>query len=87
MTPAHSHPSKHLQDAKVVTDMRKGNMIAEHAICIFKLSEALQQEPRGETEAGMLREEAERILRTCNPGATSPGLERTYDDLVNILWR
>ncbi|KAG8161020.1 hypothetical protein KVR01_009284 [Diaporthe batatas] len=78
---------KHLRDAKVVTDMRKGNMVAEHARCIFKLSEALQQEPRGEVEAAMLHEEAERLLRARNPMATGPASEATYDDLVNILWR
>lgn len=67
--------------------MRKGNMVAEHARCIFKLSEALHQEPRGEAEAVMLQEEAERMIRAYNPAAIGPGSEKTYDDLVNILWR
>lgn len=86
-TAADFHPSKHLRDAKVVTDIRKGNMVAEHARCIFKLSEALQQDLRGEAEAVVLQEEAERMIRARNPLATSPASEATYDDLVNILWR
>lgn len=71
----------------MVTEMRKANMVAEHARCVFKLSEALEQEPRGEKEAGMLREEADRLLRQRAPDAKDPGLESTYDALVNILWR
>jgi len=78
---------KHLRDAMVVTEMRKSNMIAEHVRCMFKLSEALEQEPRGEQEATRLREEAERLLRYRLPDTKEPGLERTYDTLVNILWR
>lgn len=78
---------KHLRDAKVVTERRKAIMVAEHARCIFKLSEALYQEPRNEDEALQLREEAERLLRIRDPTAKDSGLERTYDDLVSILWR
>lgn len=78
---------KHLRDAKVVTEKRKTTMMAEHARCMFKLSEALCQEPRDEAEALQLRDESERLLRIRDPTAQDPGLEKTYDDLVNILWR
>jgi hypothetical protein len=71
----------------VVTEMRKTNMVAEHIRCVFKLSEALEQEPRDRQEAVRLREEAERLLRQHVPGVKAPGLESTYDTLVNILWR
>jgi hypothetical protein len=62
-------------------------MVAEHVRCLFKLSEALEQEPREGKEAGRLREEAERLLLQRTPDAREPGLESTYDGLVNILWR
>lgn len=62
-------------------------MVAEHARTIFKLSEALEQEPRSVQEAIRLREEAERLLHLRDPGAKEAGLESTYDRLVNILWR
>ena len=71
----------------VVTEMRKDSMMAEHARCVFKLSEALQQEPREEGEAAKLHQEAEHLLRQLSPQMREPGLERTYDALVNILWR
>ncbi len=70
-----------------VTEMRKTSMLAEHSRCLFKLSEALEQEPRDELEARRLREAAERLLRIRAPDAKAPGLESTYDALVNILWR
>lgn len=54
---------------------------------MFKLSEALQQEPRHQDEANFLRDEAERLLYQCNPDAQNPGLEKSYDDLVNLYWR
>jgi hypothetical protein len=44
----------------VVTEMLKTNMAAEHIRCMFKLSEALEQEPRDQQEARVLREYAER---------------------------
>ncbi|KAI0423982.1 hypothetical protein F5Y09DRAFT_354108 [Xylaria sp. FL1042] len=78
---------KHLQDAKVIAEMRKDRMVAEHMRCLFKLSEALEQEPRGEEEAWRLRETAEKLLRLRDPNAKDPGLEVIYDELINILWR
>ncbi|KAF2259245.1 NB-ARC and TPR domain protein [Lojkania enalia] len=78
---------KHLRDALVVTEMRKHNMVAEHMRCLFKLSEALEQEPREVDEARRLREDAEYLLRRRAPNAGNPGLASTYDSLVNILWR
>ena len=70
-----------------LTSMRKNTLVAEHARCVFKLSEALEQEPRGEKEAGKLRDEAERLLRQCDKGAKEPGVESTYDALIDIKWR
>lgn len=71
----------------VVTERHKVTMIADHARTLFKLSEALVQEERAEQEAYKLRDDAERLLLMRNPKAKSPGLEKTYDDLVCILWR
>jgi hypothetical protein len=71
----------------VVTEMRKTNMVAEHIRCMFKLSEALEQEPRDQREARVLREDAERLLRKRAPWIKEPGREISYDGLVNILWR
>jgi hypothetical protein len=62
-------------------------MVAEHARCLFVLSEALEQEPRNAEEASRLRNEAERLLRRRSPSAGHPGQLETYDSLVCILWR
>lgn len=70
-----------------LTSMRKTTLSAEHARCLFKLSEALEQEPRDGKEARRLREDAERLLRQSDPGAKEPRLESTYNALVNIRWR
>ncbi|KAL9104085.1 MAG: hypothetical protein Q9163_000937 [Psora crenata] len=78
---------KHLRDAFWVTQIHRTDLKPEHARCMFKLSEALQQEPGNEDEAVFLREEAERLLYESNPDAQNPGLERSYDDLVNLYWR
>ncbi|KAH6626633.1 Tetratricopeptide-like helical [Chaetomium sp. MPI-SDFR-AT-0129] len=78
---------KHLRDALAVTEKRKHNMVAEHMRCLFKLSEALEQEPRHVEEASRLRDEAERLLRQRAPNAGDPGKESTYDDLIAIDWR
>ncbi len=45
----------------MATEMRKANMAAEHARAIFKLSEALEQEPGEAKEAAQLQQEAESI--------------------------
>lgn len=80
--------SKHLRDALVITDMRKTTLLAEHVRCLFKLSEALEQEPRFETEACAKREEAGRLLRKRKPTSRDLSSEdSTYDDLICILWR
>ncbi|KAI1418796.1 NB-ARC and TPR domain protein [Xylaria sp. FL1777] len=78
---------KHLRDALVVTNMQKNTLLAEHARCLFKLSEALEQEPRFETEARAKREEAGRLLRKREPTARDSSKASTYDDLICILWR
>ncbi len=67
--------------------MRTHIMMAEHARVLFKLSEALEQEPRHGEEAQLMREEAERLLRLRDPNATNPGSECTYDSLILIEWR
>jgi hypothetical protein len=67
--------------------MRKNKMAAEHARVLFKLSEALEQEPRSSDEARIKREEAERLLRQRTPNPGDPSKENTYDSLVCIEWR
>ncbi|TVY82554.1 hypothetical protein LSUE1_G002863 [Lachnellula suecica] len=78
---------KHLKDAMVLTEMRKASMVAEHARTIFKLAEALEQEPREAKEAARLRQEAEHLLYLRDPNSKNSGVEHAYDSLVNILWR
>lgn len=67
--------------------MRKHNMVAEHMRVLFKLSEALEQDPRRETEASKMREDAEALLYQRVPNAGPPGLESTYDSLIVLDWR
>lgn len=68
--------------------MRKHNMIAEHARCLFKLSEALEQEPGCEVEARSTREEAERLLKQRAPSLDlDPSKEASYDSLIEVMWR
>ncbi|KAI0542140.1 NB-ARC and TPR domain protein [Xylaria digitata] len=78
---------KYLQDARTITETRKDQMVAEHMRCLFKLSEALEQRPRGEEEARRLRETAEQLLHRLAPNAKQEGLDFTYDQQVYILWR
>lgn len=78
---------RHLRDALTVTSMHKESMVAEHARSVFKLAEALEQEPREKAEAERLRDEAERLLRVREPKVKESGLERTYDELISVSWR
>lgn len=78
---------KHLRDAMVLTDRRKAMLRAEHARCLFKLSEALQQDSRHELESDKLRTEAERLLREIDPKIKDCGIELAYDSQINIQWR
>ncbi|KAI0817305.1 Tetratricopeptide-like helical [Xylaria sp. FL0064] len=78
---------KHLRDALVVTEMRKNTLLIEHVRCLFKLSEALEQEPRFETEARAKREEAEHLLCKRKPTALDSSKDSMYDGLICILWR
>ena len=71
----------------MLTERRKVLMKAEYARCLFKLSEALQQEPRRLKEADKLRDEAEGLLRKLMPRAQHFGLENEYDSQIYILWR
>lgn len=78
---------KHFRDAMILTDRRKSLLRAEHARCMFKLSEAFMQEPRHETEALRFRTEAESLLREIDPKIEDCGTELAYDSKVNIQWR
>ncbi|PVH86783.1 NB-ARC and TPR domain protein [Cadophora sp. DSE1049] len=78
---------RYLRDALTITQMRPHITMAEHARVLFKLSEALEQEPRHREEAQLMREEAERLLRLRSPNAVNPGSECTYDSLILIEWR
>ncbi|KAK0610364.1 hypothetical protein B0T17DRAFT_499972 [Bombardia bombarda] len=78
---------RYLRDALEVTKKRKTEMVAEHMRGLFKLSEALEQEPRYAEEARATRDEAESLLRQLVPDASNAGKESTYDSLVCILWR
>lgn len=80
-------PRKHLRDALAGTQANKKLLVAEHTRCLFKLSEALEQEPRCAEEAARIRDEAERLLRKRNPNAGQLGEESIYDRLVCFLWR
>jgi len=71
----------------ILTDRHKATLRAEHARCIFKLSEALQQETRHELEADELRIEAEHLLSEIDSKITKFGTELAYDSQVNIQWR
>lgn len=62
-------------------------MVAEHMRVLFKLSEALEQDPRQENEACRMRCEAEALLRKRALNAGPPGLESTYDNLIVLDWR
>ena len=78
---------RQLRDALDVTGMHRESMRVEHARSLFKLSEALEQEPREKAEAARLRDEAERLLRVQAPKVKEPGLESTCDQLVSVSWR
>ncbi|OTA54814.1 Tetratricopeptide-like helical [Hypoxylon sp. EC38] len=78
---------KHFRDALVVTEMHKSSMVPEYTRCLFKLSEALEQDLRSGAEARRMRDEAERLLLRRVPNAGDPGKESTYDNLVCISWR
>jgi hypothetical protein len=67
--------------------MRKHIMVAEHIRVLFKLSEALEQEPRNAESAQRMRDDAERLLYQRAPNAVNPGLESSYDSLILIEWR
>ncbi|KAG4440806.1 hypothetical protein IFR05_003734 [Cadophora sp. M221] len=78
---------RYLREAMTITQMRTHIMTAEHAKVLFKISEALEQEPQHGEEAQLMREEAERLLRLRSPNAVNPGSECTYDRLILTEWR
>ena len=51
--------SKHLRDAIEITTKQADVMPVEHARALFKLSEALLQDPNDSEEANRIRDEAE----------------------------
>jgi hypothetical protein len=62
---------------------------AEHARCLFKLSEALVQDniDSSQAEAITLRDDAENTLRKAKSTIISFDTESVYDELVPIFWR
>lgn len=75
---------KHPRDALFVTEKREHSMVAEHIRVLFKLSEALEQEPRGSEEACKLRDQAERLFRQRAPYAEELGREETYESRISV---
>lgn len=67
--------------------MRNTTFIGEHARVMFKLSEALEQEPGEDAAAATFHTEAQKLLRQRLPDSQQPGFQATYDDLTSILWR
>ncbi|KAI4681756.1 uncharacterized protein J4E84_007351 [Alternaria hordeiaustralica] len=78
---------KHLRDSIKVTEKHMKLMPVEHARSLFKLSEALTQDPQYESEAEGFRDKAEKNLRERDPSATDFGSEEPYDLLIPIFWR
>ncbi|KAF2762060.1 hypothetical protein EJ05DRAFT_496932 [Pseudovirgaria hyperparasitica] len=78
---------KHLHDAMRQTGKSSHIMTAEHMRVLFKLAEALEQDPRSTRESISIREEAECLLRRRVPNIEDPGSEKIYDSFVCIEWR
>ncbi|KAM0666628.1 hypothetical protein ACQRIU_004483 [Beauveria bassiana] len=79
---------KHLGEALTMTKFHANIMPAEHARCLFKLSEALLQDSYNDGEkAKDLRDDAEMYLLRRDAQATEFGREDSYDLLVPIFWR
>ncbi|KAM3507733.1 hypothetical protein MY11210_007013 [Beauveria gryllotalpidicola] len=79
---------KHLREALAMTKFHASSMPAEHARCLFKLSEALLQDAYNDgDEARDLRDDAEVYLLRRDPQATEFGREDIYDLFVPIFWR
>ncbi|KAJ3578368.1 hypothetical protein NPX13_g2192 [Xylaria arbuscula] len=78
---------KHLREAAIITERHKVKMPVEHARSLFKLSEALAREPRGEQKARNLRAESKRLLLSRSSSVNEPESEAAFDHLVFIWWR
>ncbi|KAK3379097.1 hypothetical protein B0T24DRAFT_610704 [Lasiosphaeria ovina] len=78
---------KHLHDAMIVTLIHKEYMAGEHARCLYKLSQALFQEPGREAESRQLLREAEELYFSLAGDANQNPSEEDYDSLVYCLWR
>jgi len=79
--------SKHLRDAIEITTKQADVMPVEHARALFKLSEALLQDPNDSEEANRIRDEAEVYLLKRDACAVSFSTEEDYDKWVPIFWR
>ncbi|KGQ08867.1 hypothetical protein BBAD15_g5804 [Beauveria bassiana D1-5] len=79
---------KHLGEALTMTKFHANTMPAEHARCLFKLSEALLQDSYNDGDkAKDLRDDAEMYLLRRDAQVTEFGREDSYDLLVPIFWR
>ncbi|KAM3456295.1 hypothetical protein MY3296_001892 [Beauveria thailandica] len=79
---------KHLGEALAMTKFHANTMPAEHARCLFKLSEALLQDSYNDGDkAKGLRDDAEMYLLRRDAQASEFGREDSYDLLVPIFWR
>lgn len=71
----------------LATGVHKEYMIGEHARCLYKMSQALAQEPGGEVEARQFLDDAvEMYSARVRDGNTNP-TEEDYDKLVYCIWR
>ncbi|KAM3443583.1 hypothetical protein MY4824_000469 [Beauveria thailandica] len=79
---------KHLGEALAMTKFHADTMPAEHARCLFKLSEAMLQDSYNDGDkAKGLRDDAEMYLLRRDAQASEFGREDSYDLLVPIFWR
>jgi hypothetical protein len=63
-------------------------MPAEHARNLFKLSKAMHQNgDESAAEAGKLRDQAESLLKSRDPGVNESGTESAYDVWIPIDWK
>ncbi|PGH27214.1 hypothetical protein AJ80_01171 [Polytolypa hystricis UAMH7299] len=79
--------SKHLRESLEITKFHSNVMPVEHARGLFKLSEALLQDPYDSEEARGFRDEPELYLLRRDQKAVKFGREEDYDQWVPIFWR
>ena len=77
-----------MRDSLEITAKHRKMMPVEHARSLFKLSEALLQDPHAdEATVVNLRDQAEAYLKERSPEATEFSSELHYDRLIPIFWR